>query len=601
GEVVEQSWTGDRTEFLGQNGRLKRPAALGRICLSNSEGLAYNPCGASQVKLQLLPGEERTVYILLGEGTTPAEVQVILNKFGQADRIEEEYSKVRKVWADLLGQVQVHTPDQGMDVMLNGWLLYQTLGCRLWARTGLYQAGGAYGFRDQLQDALALLHTRPEITRAQILLHAAHQYKEGDVQHWWHEETKRGIRTRFSDDLLWLPYTVARYIEHTGDEQILEEDVLFLEDLALCDEETERCTETKSAETGANLFEHCRLALSQALKFGSHGLPLMGGGDWNDGMNEVGREGRGESVWLGWFICLILRDFTGICVGRQADELADYYRKAASDLTQALDEYGWDGQWYRRAYFDNGQPLGSIGNNECRIDAIAQSWSVLSGAAPENKAYLAMQAFERELVDREHGLARLLTPPFQHTAPSPGYIQAYPPGVRENGGQYTHGVIWSILAWAKLGEGDKAWELFQMLNPVNHTRTLNEVRQYKVEPYVMAADVFTETHNLGRGGWTWYTGAAGWMYQAGLEGILGITRRGERLYLQPCIPKDWPEYEVTYRWVETTYQIKVRNPLGKCTGGTALELDGLSREEWKGEPFFILKDDGGIHQVILTL
>ncbi|MDR3586464.1 MAG: glucoamylase family protein [Desulfosporosinus sp.] len=601
GSVIEQSWTGDRTEFLGQNGRLKRPAALGRVCLSNSAGLTYNSCGAIQVKLDLLPHEERTVYILLGEAISHEDVQVLLNKFGQEDRIAAEYSGVLKFWENLLGQVQVHTPDQGMNLMLNGWLLYQTLGCRLWARTAFYQAGGAFGFRDQLQDSLALLHTRPDLTRAQILLHAAHQYPEGDVQHWWHEETKQGIRTRFSDDLLWLPYAVARYIEHTGDEQILEEEVLFLEDLPLGEEETERYSETKSAETGGILFEHCRLALNHALKFGSHGLPLMGGGDWNDSMNKVGREGKGESVWLGWFICRILQDYIEICAKRRANELADYYRKEMVDLTQALDEHGWDGQWYRRAYFDNGQPLGSILNSECRIDAIVQSWSVLSGAAPENKAHSAMQAFERELVDREHGLARLLAPPFQNTVPSPGYIQSYPPGVRENGGQYTHGVIWSILAWAKLGEGDKAWELFQMLNPVNHTRTPMEVMQYKVEPYVMAADIFTETHNIGRGGWTWYTGSAGWMYQAGLEGILGIKRRGERLYLKPCIPKEWPEYEVTYRWGETTYQIKVLNPLGKCTGGTALELDGHSVAEWNGEAFFILKDDGGIHQVMLTL
>lgn len=601
GVVLEQSWTGDRTEFLGQNGRLKRPAALERVCLSKTVGLVYNPCGAIQIKLELLPQEERTVYILLGEGSTPEEVQALLNKFGQVDRIDTEYSEVKQFWSKLLGQVQVHTPDLGMDVMLNGWLLYQTLGCRLWARTALYQAGGAYGFRDQLQDSLALMHTRPDITRTQILFHAAHQYPEGDVQHWWHEETKRGIRTRFSDDLLWLPYAVARYIEHTGDELILEEEVLFIDESPLEEVETERYSETKSTKTGANLFEHCRLALSHALKFGSHGLPLMGGGDWNDGMNGVGREGKGESIWLGWFICRILQDFTGICARRQAVELEDYYREQTTQLTQALDEQGWDGQWYRRAYFDNGQPLGSICNSECRIDAIAQSWSVLSGVAPEDKALLAMLSFERELVDREHGLVRLLAPPFQHTLPSPGYIQAYPPGVRENGGQYTHGIIWSILAWAKLGEGDKAWELFQMLNPINHTRSPNEVRQYKVEPYVMAADIFTEGHNLGQGGWTWYTGAAGWMYQAGLEGILGIKRRGERLYLEPCIPKQWPEYQVDYRWGETTYQIKVSNPYGKCTGGIALELDGLLMEEVNGGLFFILKDDGGIHQVMFTL
>ena len=600
GRKAERSWTGDRTEFLGQNGMLKSPAALGRVCLSNSSGLLYNPCGAIQVKLDLKPGEERTVIVLLGEGATSAAAQALVQKFGRSAIIRDELNRVQQFWTELLGQVQVHTPDQGMDVLLNSWLLYQALGCRLWARTALYSAGGAYGFRDQLQDSLALLHSRPEITRAQILRHAAHQFKEGDVQHWWHEETDQGIRTKYSDDLLWLPYVVARYVEHTGDEQILEEYVLFLDDLPLQAEETERYAKTKRSQEGATIFEHCGQALSRALRFGPHGLPLMGGGDWNDGMNRVGHEGRGESVWLGWFLYRILLDFANLCTRRQAGGVAEYYRQVAADLMQAVDEHGWDGQWYRRAYFDNGQKLGSIDNSECHIDAIAQSWAVISGAAPLDKARLSMQAFERELVDREHGLARLLTPPFQHTEPSPGYIQGYPPGVRENGGQYTHGVVWSILAWAMLGEGDKAWELFQMLNPVNHTRTPNEVRQYKAEPYVMAADVYTEAHNLGRGGWTWYTGAAGWMYQVGLEGILGVRRCRERLYLKPCIPKEWPEYEITYRWGQTTYLIKVTNPLRKCTGGTALELDGQPLE-WNEVPSFVLQDDGKIHQVLLVL
>jgi cellobiose phosphorylase len=400
--------------------------------------------------------------------------------------------------------------------------------------------------------------------------------------------------------LLWLPYAVVRYVEHTGDDKILEEYVLFLDDLPLGTEETERYAETKIANEGAILFEHCRLALSQAMRFGSRGLPLMGSGDWNDGMNRVGHEGRGESVWLGWFLYRILQDFANVCANRQEDELAQYYRKEATHLAHSLDEHGWDGQWYRRAYFDNGQPLGSINNSECQIDAIAQSWAVISGAAPLDKARLAMQAFERELVDREYALVRLLKPPFKNTEPNPGYIQGYPPGVRENGGQYTHGVIWSILAWAKLGEGNKAWELFQMLNPVNHTRTPNEVMQYKVEPYVMAADIFTEAQNMGRGGWTWYTGAAGWMYQVGLEAILGIQRRGERLYLKPCIPKEWSEYEIIYHWGQTTYQIIVANPLGKCTGGTTLELDGQFMD-FDQIPSFTPKDDGDLHQVRLVL
>jgi cellobiose phosphorylase len=393
---------------------------------------------------------------------------------------------------------------------------------------------------------------------------------------------------------------VLRYLEHTQDEEILVQETYFLEDLPLGPDEDERYSETKVSTERASLFEHCLRAIERSLHFGSHGLPLMGTGDWNDGMNRVGREGKGESVWLGWFLYTILAGFAELCERRDAaGDIALRYRQAAVELASNLNEKAWDGQWYRRAYFDNGQPLGSAENQECQIDSIAQAWSVISGAAPSEKAKLAMLAVDRELVDREYSLVRLLTPPFEKTDPSPGYIQGYPPGVRENGGQYTHGVIWSIIAWAKLGEGDKAWELFQMINPINHALTPSEVLRYKVEPYVIAADVYSAEPNIGRGGWTWYTGAAGWMYQAGVEWILGLQRRGERLYLKPCIPKAWGEYSMTYRFNQTTYQIQVQNPLHKSTGGSRLELDG--RELELSEPYISLRDDGLEHLVRFVL
>ena len=599
GEKANRTWTGDRMEFLGRHGSLNKPAALSRVALSNSSGMMYNACGAIQVTLTLDPGEEKQIVVLLGQARSSEEVTGLTSSFAEPQTVTKKFREVQDFWTQLVKGVQVVTPDKSMDLMLNGWLLYQTLGCRMWARSAFYQAGGAYGFRDQLQDSLALLHVYPELTKEQILHHAAHQFIEGDVQHWWHEETKRGIRTKFSDDLLWLPYSVLRYLEHTQDEDILVQEVQFLEDLPLGPDEDERYSETKISTEQASLFEHCLRAIERSLHFGSHGLPLMGTGDWNDGMNRVGREGKGESVWLGWFLYTILDGFAELCERRKSKEIALRYRQAAEELAGNLNEKAWDGQWYRRAYFDNGQPLGSAENLECRIDAIAQAWSVISGAAPPEKARQAMLAMDRELVVREYSLVRLLTPPFENTDPSPGYIQGYSPGVRENGGQYTHGVIWSIIAWAKLGEGDKAWEIFQMLNPINHALTPSEVLRYKVEPYVIAADVYSMEPNIGRGGWTWYTGAAGWMYQAGVEWILGLQRRGERLYLKPCIPKVWGEYSMTYRFKQTTYQIQVQNPLHKCTGGSMLELDG--RELEFSEQYINLTDDGQEHVVRLVL
>ena len=604
--VDDLSWTADRNEFLGRNGTPENPAALAREHLSGKTGPLYDTCGAVQTKLTLEPGAERTVHILIGCEHSRGAAVKLAQKYCHAHVCDQAFELLREYWDGVLDQVSVSTPCPEMDVLLNGWLLYQTLGCRMWARSAFYQAGGAYGFRDQLQDSLALLHSSPDHTRAQILLHAAHQYEEGDVQHWWHEETQRGIRTRFSDDLLWLPYTVGRYVDHTGDDSILDEAAPFLHSEPLPKDEHERYEPTQISTRSGTVFDHCLCAIDRALqRFGEHGLPLIGIGDWNDGMSCVGAEGRGESVWLGWFLCEVLNRFTDLCRQRGDVERAGRYRDVRVKLASSLDEHAWDGQWYRRSFTDAGQWLGSIYNDECRIDAIAQSWSVISGAAPKEKALQAMQSFDRELVDRDLSVARLLTPPFDRTDPSPGYIQGYPPGIRENGAQYTHGVIWSIIAWCRLGSGDKAFELFHMLNPLNHTHTPNEARQYAGEPYVMAADVYTADPHKGRAGWTWYTGAAGWMYQAGVEWILGLRRRGKRLYICPCIPCEWPEFSVSYRFGSSRYLITVKNPSRKSGGATALQIDGrkvaLMDQDVQEGPYVELYDDGQAHHVVLVL
>jgi len=600
GPELDRSWTGDRAEFIGRNQSLSFPAALKRKRLSNSTGAAYNPCGAMQVKLYLPPRGERTVNILVGAATSKEQVRELMQKYGRRTGVEAAYQKVRKYWSDLLGRVQVTTPDRSFDLLLNNWLLYQTVSCRLWARSAFYQAGGAYGYRDQLQDALALLHVRPGFTRNQILLHAARQYREGDVQHWWHEETGYGIRTRFSDDLLWLPYAACRYVKHTGDQRIWLHRLPFLESPPLQEGEAERYEQAAISAESGTLYEHCVRAIDHALRFGRHGLPLMGTGDWNDGMNAIGAGGAGESVWLGWFLYHVLQEFIPFAREQNDAVRAERYQMISQKLQAALNEQGWDGQWYRRAFNDQGEPIGSLANAECQIDCIAQAWGVISGAAEPEKALQAMNSLDHKLVRREEGaLICLLTPPFNHTEPSPGYIQAYPPGIRENGGQYTHGTIWAVIAWALLGQGNKAYELFRILNPVNHTRTYNEVQRYKVEPYVMAADVYSVPPHFGRGGWTWYTGSAGWMYQAGLEWILGLRKEGTRLYLKPCIPEEWPEFTVHYQYGRTRYEIKVENPGRKQTGGSYLELDGERLETVEdGIP---LVNDGQNHRVLLIL
>lgn len=585
------SWTSDQLEFIGRNGVLERPAALNRTRLSGRTGGHYASCGAIQCKLSLEAGEETEVIILLGCESSKPKAASLARQYSAASRCDAAWEEIAEFWDRTLGQIVVDTPSAETNILLNGWLLYQSLACRMWARSAFYQAGGAYGFRDQLQDSLALLHALPELARKQILLHASRQYEEGDVQHWWHEETERGIRTLFSDDLLWLPYSAARYVEHTGDDTLFAEEVPYITSEPLKEGEHERYEATVQSGKSGTVYEHCIRAIDKALqRMGEHGLPLIGVGDWNDGMNQVGDEGRGESVWLGWFLCDVLRRFERIAGERGESEREARYKQVRAQLAQAIHEHAWDGQWYRRAFADAGTWLGSIHNEECRIDAIAQSWSVISEAAPQDLAYQGMKSFDRELVDRDLSVAKLLTPPFDRTEPSPGYIQGYPPGIRENGAQYTHGVIWSIIAWSKLGQGDKAFELFHMLNPIAHTRTDQEVRRYVGEPYVMAADVYTSEPHRGHAGWTWYTGSSGWMYQSGIEWILGLQRRGSRLYLNPCIPSGWPGFKVTYRFGSTTYLLAFsRNPgaEGNLKAGPHTYIE--------------LLDDGGEHRIAVAL
>lgn len=613
--LTELSWTADREEFIGRNGTLAQPAALGRERLSGRTGAIYDPCGAVQARLELPPQGEVTVYLLLGCGHDRGQALALARKYRNAEMCEQAYRQTRAFWEHTLQQAVVDTPCKETNILLNGWLLYQSLSCRMWARTAFYQAGGAYGFRDQLQDSLSLMHTLPHLTRQQILLHAAHQYEEGDVQHWWHEETERGIRTLFTDDLLWLPYAVARYIDHTDDWSILDEVVPYIKSEPLQEGEWERYEQTIVSEQKGSVYEHCQRAIDKALsRVGEHGLPLIGVGDWNDGMNMVGAQGRGESVWLGWFLCDVLIRFARIAERKNDAALAVTYREWRDRFARAIDQHGWDGHWYRRAFTDDGRWIGSVENEECRIDAIAQSWSVISAAGDREKAEIAMDSFDRELVDRDLSVVRLLTPPFDKMTPSPGYIQGYPPGIRENGAQYTHGVIWGIVAFSKLGRGEQAYELFHMLNPLTHTRTPHEVRKYAGEPYVMAADVYTAPPHEGRAGWTWYTGSAGWMYQAGLEWILGIQRKGKRLFLRPCIPADWKEYTIRYRYGNTLYRIVVRNPSGQQTGVKALYINGVSVHTGNAYPsgalgggtdiqqaYVELVDDGKEHLIEVTM
>jgi cyclic beta-1,2-glucan synthetase len=593
------SWTADRTGFLGRNGTLDNPAALATSRpLSAKAGAAIDPCAALQTAVSLRPNAETEVVFLLGEAASRTDAIASIKKYRDAD-LDAVLLAVTHYWDDLLGTVAVKTPDRSMDIMLNRWLLYQTLACRVWARSAFYQAGGAYGFRDQLQDVMALTVAQPALTREQLIRAAARQFVAGDVQHWWLPPAGQGIRTRVADDRVWLAFVAAHYIEVTGDLGVLDETVPFLDGPELHAGESESFFRPTVSENRGTLFEHCALALDQSLAVGAHGIPLFGSGDWNDGMNRVGEAGKGESIWLGWFLYTTLMAFAPLADLRRDDARASAWRSHATALKDSLEREGWDGNWYRRGYFDDGTPLGSAGNIECRIDSIAQSWSVISGAASPVRAAAAMAAVDEYLVRREDGLVLLFTPPFDRTPLDPGYIKGYPPGIRENGGQYTHGALWSVIAFAMLGDGDKAEELFSLLNPINHANTRAGIHRYKVEPYVMCADVYSTAPHVGRGGWTWYTGSAGWMYRVGLEWLLGFRVRGKTLLIDPCIPGKWPGFEIVYRHGSTRYEIAVENPRGVTRGVSSVELDGKTLVQRPAQ--IALADDGVTHRVRIVL
>ncbi len=589
--------TADRTEFLGREGSLEHPEALDRIGLSGTVQAGLDPCGAIQLHIDLNPGEVKEVFFLLGQGSDREEAIELIKQYRDPEKIETAWRSTIRHWDDLLSAVTVETPDPAMNLLLNRWLLYQSISCRLWGRSALYQSSGAYGFRDQLQDVLSLLHARPDLVREHILYTAQHQFAEGDVLHWWHPPSGRGVRTRISDDLVWLPYVTAEYVKTTGDESILKEKIPFRTGEPLEEDEEERYGHYPLEGEKATLYEHCCRALDKASPSGQHGLPLIGAGDWNDGLNRVGVEGRGESVWLGWFLYDTLSRFSEMSQRMEDEDRARAFQQRAQEIQQALAESAWDGQWYLRAYYDDGTTLGSSENEECRISSMAQSWAALSGAGEEERVERAMESVSKHLVREEDRLILLFTPPFDETPRDPGYIKGYPPGIRENGGQYTHAAVWAVWAYAKLGQGDQAAAYFQLLNPIYHSDAPAKADRYGVEPYVVAADVYSHPQHRGRGGWTWYTGSAGWMYRLGLEGILGLHRQGDTLRVDPCLPRDWTGYTLTYRFQEVTYKIRVENPEGVNKGVKGVTLDGKDRPGMD----IPLLDDGGEHAVHILL
>ncbi len=632
------SYTGNKASFIG-NGTIKNPEGIRKIELDKENSLGKDEMVVIEARINLEALESKDIVITLGADTNLLELQDTAYKYTNPNNAISELEATKKYWSGLLGNLKVDTPIESMNILLNGWLLYQTLCSRMFARSGYYQSGGAYGFRDQLQDCVGLKYISPEILRKQIIKHSEHQFIEGDVEHWWHEETSRGIRTRFSDDLLWLPYMVAEYIRFTGDSKILEEETSYVKGNILPEGIDERYDLYLKSEEKETIYMHCIRAIEKSLNFGENGLPKIGSGDWNDGFSNVGNKGRGESVWLGFFQYVVLEKFVEICEKygekleenlklnsinnnnienqvvneieqgneRKIDKITNEtkenfskqvlvknrvqkYKRIMEDLKRHLNTNGWDGRWYKRAFMDDGNVLGSIQNEECRIDSIAQSWATISGAGDNDKKYISLNSLENHLVDKEAGIIKLLDPPFEKSKLEPGYIKAYIPGTRENGGQYTHAAVWTIIAEAMLGFGDKATEFFRMINPIEHARTKDEAKKYKVEPYVIPADIYGG-ELAGRGGWTWYTGSSSWMYEAGIRYILGFNLEKNILKIEPHIPEAWKEYNIRYKYGNSIYNIKVENK--NLNGNKRIRIDG---KEIEGDEI-ILQDNGGIYSV----
>ena len=567
-----ESFTGDKNSFLGSGG-LSNPQGIKKVRLNNDVGLGKKSCMAFMIEVELESYASKDISFILGADENLIDCKNTSYKYSKLNNCKQELSLTVNYWKDILGRLQVYTPIESTNILLNGWIMYQTMVSRLLGRSGYYQSGGAYGFRDQLQDTLGLKYLDVDLMKKQIIKHSEHQFIEGDVEHWWHDETMRGIRTRFSDDLLWLVFLTIEYIRFTGDKSILDVETPYLKGEILSDGQDERYEKYVQSEEIGTIYNHCIRAIEKSLNFGENGLPKIGSGDWNDGFSTVGNKGKGESVWLGFFLYDILDNFIPIC-----EELGDIshvekYTKIKQELKRALNTKGWDGRWYKRAYMDDENILGSMENDECRIDSIAQSWSTISNAGDNDKKYISMESLENHLVDKENGIIKLLDPPFEKGKLEPGYIKAYLPGVRENGGQYTHAAVWVIIAESILGFGDKAFEFYRMINPIEHSRTKDASNKYKVEPYVIAADVYGQGNLIGRGGWTWYTGSSSWYYKAGIEYILGLKIENGYMTINPCIPKDWKEYQIQYKWKESIYHINVKNLDGKNSGVTKVLLN----------------------------